>query len=168
MRTGIGFGSNLGDRLANLRTARAAVRALPFVGEPILCAPMYESSPVDCGESAPDFYNTVAEVDLLDSADVAELLTALRRIETQLGRPSSRPKNASRSVDLDVLYAGQLVLDTPTLTLPHPRLHQRRFVLAPLADIRPELVLPGQRSPVATLLRELDDPAEVKRAVDAW
>ena len=91
------------------------------------------------GESAPDFFNSMVEVDLLESTDVNDLLTALRQIETQLGRPSRRPKNASRPVDLDILYAGNLALHTPTLTLPHPRLHQRRFVLAPLVNVRPGL-----------------------------
>ena len=168
MRIGIGFGSNLGDRLANLLAARAKVVALPFIGEPIVSAPMYESIPVDCGESAPDFFNSMVEVDLLESTDVNDLLTALRQIETQLGRPSRRPKNASRPVDLDILYAGNLALHTPTLTLPHPRLHQRRFVLAPLVNVRPDLILPGQLSSVATLLRELNDPSEVKLTMGSW
>jgi 3-methyl-2-oxobutanoate hydroxymethyltransferase len=82
-------------------------------------------------------------------------MAALRHIELGLGRPERRPVNAPRPIDLDILYAGNLVLPDSSLTLPHPRLHQRRFVLEPLASIRPELVIPGFDKNVWTLLAEL-------------
>ena len=168
MRAGIGFGSNLGDRQANLRRARSYLRALPCVTGLCGSAPLFETSPVDCAESARDFLNTVVEVDLPEDADPLVLLEKLRGIETALGRPTRHPKNASRPIDLDILYFGPTTLDTPLLTLPHPRLCQRRFVLAPLAALRPDLVLPGQTQPVRALLQTLHDPAEVRLVSATW
>jgi 2-amino-4-hydroxy-6-hydroxymethyldihydropteridine diphosphokinase len=91
------------------------------------------------------------------------LLDRLLEIEKSMGRPSKRPRNSPRIIDLDVLYAGNLVLNNPEIIIPHPRLRQRRFVLAPLAEISPELVLPGQMQSVRRLLAELDDPGDVSR-----
>lgn len=86
----------------------------------------------------------------------ADLLIQLREIESSLGRPTERRRNTPRTIDLDILYAGEQVLNGAELTLPHPRLTQRRFVLQPLADIHPKLILPGQDKDIATLLGELD------------
>lgn len=98
----------------------------------------------------------------------ADLLTQLREIESSLGRSAHRQRNAPRTIDLDILYAGDQVLKSEQLTLPHPRLTQRRFVLQPLARIRPELVLPGQRKDIATLLAELDsDEAPLEQVATA-
>ena len=168
MRVGIGFGANLGDRLANLRVARAQILTLPAVAALTACAPLFETSPVDCDGSAGNFFNTVAELDVADSASLEQLLASLRQIEVSLGRPDRHPKNASRPMDLDILYAGALKLQSPTLILPHPRLHERRFVLAPLAAIRPDLRLPGQIQTVADLLRSLNDPAKVSLVSESW
>ena len=168
MRVGIGFGSNLGDRLVNLRQARSKVLALPAVDPAPVCAPLFESSPVGCDESTADFLNTVVEVRLPDGTDLEQLLAELRRIEQTLGRPSRHPRNASRSIDLDLLYADAVTLHTSTLVLPHPRLHERRFVLAPLAAIRPELVLPGQTRTVQELLPGLPERDEVRLVHSSW
>ena len=108
------------------------------------------------------------EIDAADSLSPREFLADLREIETALGRPSRYPRNTPRPVDLDLLYAGGLTLDTPSLTLPHPRLARRRFVLEPLAAIRPELILPGLGKPVEQLLRELNDPAAVRPFAPHW
>ncbi len=168
MRAGIGFGSNLGDRQANLRRARNYLRALQCVAAIRASGPLFETSPVDCDKSAGNFLNTVVEVELTISARPECLLAGVRGIEVTLGRPTRYPKNASRPIDLDLLYVGDLVRATPLLVLPHPRLHERRFVLAPLAVIRPDLMLPGQERSVVELLDALDDPAEVRLLSESW
>ncbi len=176
IRVGIGFGSNLGDRLLNLRRARETILSLPGVTPPgrqdgrdaILCAPVYETDPVDCPQETAPFLNTVVEIGLHARCSLLHLLAALRQIERSLGRPSRYPRNASRCIDLDILYAGQLKMATSDLCLPHPRLHTRRFVLAPLADICPELKLPGLAKPINALLQELDDPANVQPVFSTW
>lgn len=166
MRAGLALGSNLGNRAARLRAARAAVFDLHGVNEPFLSSRIYETEPVGTGPDASPFLNAVIEVSY-DGAPL-DLLAALQSIERRMGRPSKRPRNAPRSIDLDILYCGDLVVAEGGIEIPHPRLHLRRFVLAPLADIRPDLILPGQTSPVAALLASLHDPAAVKLSNASW
>jgi 2-amino-4-hydroxy-6-hydroxymethyldihydropteridine diphosphokinase len=160
MRAGIALGSNLGDRLAQLSRARARVLDLPGVSHPGLSSRVYETEPIDSAPDAGAYLNAVLEVEF-DGQPIT-LLDALQRIEAEFGRPSKRPRNAPRTLDLDILYVGNLVLSNAEVVIPHPRLHLRRFVLAPLADIRPELLLPGQQQSVAQLLAGLRDPAKVE------
>jgi len=149
---GIALGSNSGDRLANLRAAVAALRER----DPGLeVSPVYETAPVDCPEGSGAFYNAVAILRWTETPEA--LLDFLRGIESSLGRPAARTRNAPRSIDLDILYAGDTVRDDERLTLPHPRLHLRRFVLAPLCDLRPDLVLPGFQQSVTGLLSALPE-----------
>ena len=168
MRVGLGFGSNLGDRQDNLSRARALVRAIPGVGPEVISAPLFETDPVDCEGQAGAFLNTVVEIGLPADTDLLGLLARLREIEHALGRPTRHPRNVSRPIDLDILYAGGHRLESPDLTLPHPRLHQRRFVLAPLAAIRPDLVFPGGKQSVAEMLRDSDDAASVRPVQLVW
>ena len=160
MRAGIALGSNLGDRLAQLRLARERVLALPGVSAPALSSRVYETEPVGSGPDADAYLNAVLEVEY-DGQPIT-LLDGLQRIEADFGRPSKRPRNAPRTLDLDILYAGNLVLSNAEVVIPHPRLHLRRFVLTPLADIRPDLILPGHQENVAALLAHLHDPARVE------
>jgi 2-amino-4-hydroxy-6-hydroxymethyldihydropteridine diphosphokinase len=166
MRTGIALGSNLGDRLANLRRAREKVVSLPGVSGPIISSPIYETEPVQSAADAGAYLNAVIEVEFDGAPSL--LLDALQTIEAEFGRPSKRPRNAPRTLDLDVLYVGNLTLHNQEISIPHPRLHLRRFVLTPLADIRPELVLPGQHANVAALLAALHDPAAVRMFTASW
>ncbi|MEO6741407.1 MAG: 2-amino-4-hydroxy-6-hydroxymethyldihydropteridine diphosphokinase [Chthoniobacteraceae bacterium] len=166
MRTGIALGSNLGDRLVNLTAGHEAVMRLPGISAPVHHSRVYETEPVGTGPDAGPFLNAVIEVEF--SADPFALLAGLRSIESALGRPIRYPRNAPRTLDLDILYVSDLLLNDGALILPHPRLHLRRFVLAPLNDIRPELRLPGQTSSVAELLASLDDPSAVTVFADAW
>ena len=166
-RAGIGLGSNLGDRLANLRAARARLFRAAAGGGGI-CAPVFETAPVGCEPGAGPFLNTVVEIPWSDTPE--RLLADLAAIERRLGRPAAHARNRSRTVDLDLLYCGDFVRDTPALTLPHPRLAERRFVLAPLAALRPTLRLPGPGDrTVAELLAGLDDdPAAVRLFAADW
>ncbi|MDB6135246.1 MAG: 3-methyl-2-oxobutanoate hydroxymethyltransferase [Verrucomicrobiales bacterium] len=148
---GIALGSNLGDRLSHLH---AALGGLAQLGTVTAVSPVYQTAPVDCAEDAPLFLNAVLE--LSSPLPPEAVMEKLRELERGLGRPERRPWNSPRPIDLDILYAGDTVLETGGLTLPHPRLHQRRFVLQPLADIRPRLVLPGFTVPVRRLLDDLD------------
>ena len=160
MRAGIALGSNLGDRLAQLRLARERVLALPGVSAPALSSRVYETEPVGSGPDADAYLNAVLEVEY-DGQPIT-LLDGLQRIEADFGRPSKRPRNAPRTLDLDILYAGNLVLSNAEVVIPHPRLHLRRFVLTPLADIRPNLILPGHHENITALLARLHDPARVE------
>jgi 2-amino-4-hydroxy-6-hydroxymethyldihydropteridine diphosphokinase len=161
MRSGIAFGSNLGNRLANLREAYQQVAALNKTGALVLASSIYETSPVDSEPGTGEYLNAVAEIGFDDSP--VALLDHLLKIESKLGRPTRRPRSAPREIDLDVLYVGDLLLNKPGIIVPHPRLAKRRFVLAPLGEIAPDLVLPGQTRPVSMLLEELDTPEKVKR-----
>ena len=130
----VGLGANLGEREAALRKALATLGQYP--GTRVLrVSPLYGSAPVDAG--GPDYLNAVAEVATTLTPEA--LLQALQAIEQSAGR--ERPyRNAPRTLDLDILWFGDQVIDTPALTVPHPRMAERAFVLRPLADLVPERV----------------------------
>jgi 2-amino-4-hydroxy-6-hydroxymethyldihydropteridine diphosphokinase len=166
MRAGIAMGSNIGDRLSALVLAREAVLSLQGVSGPCLSSSLYETEPVGTDSDAGRFLNAVIEVGY--DGLPASLLEALQEIEASMGRPSKRPRNAPRTIDLDILYVGNLTLSTTAIVIPHPRLHLRRFVLEPLAEIRADLRLPGQQQTAGELLRTLADPAAVQRFEKQW
>jgi 2-amino-4-hydroxy-6-hydroxymethyldihydropteridine diphosphokinase len=166
MRTAVGLGSNLGDRLDNLRAARKAILGLSTVKPPILCSPIYETDPVDCERGAEKFLNAVFEFNY--EGDPANLLEQLSRIEEGLGRRRDHTKNVSRTIDIDLLYCGERNIENERLQLPHPRMHLRKFVLQPLADIRPDLILRGRKKTVSELLKELGKSGKVLRFADEW
>jgi 2-amino-4-hydroxy-6-hydroxymethyldihydropteridine diphosphokinase len=165
MRIGIALGSNLGDRLANLRAARDAVSDLA-TGKTILTSRVYETDPVGCEPGAAKFLNAVVEVEY--DGDPTELLEKLIRIEQSLGRDRDHARNISRKIDIDILYADELNVRNERLELPHPRMHLRKFVLQPLADIRPALVLPNQTQTVRELLAQIQDSVKVKPFAEDW
>lgn len=142
-RAWIGLGANLGAREAALRGALAGMAALP--GTRVLrVSSLYRSAPVDAG--GPDYLNAVAEI--ATTLPPPALLHALQALEQAAGR--ERPyRNAPRTLDLDILFYGELRLESAALTLPHPRLHERAFVLLPLADLAPERVAPEWLAGVA-------------------
>lgn len=137
VRATIGLGANLGEPMATLDAACAALAALPDTRW-LRRSPWYRSAPVEA--TGPDFVNAVVELDTL-LAPLA-LLDALQTIELQHGR--ERPyRNAPRTLDLDLLLYGDQHLHTERLTLPHPRVTERAFVLLPLLDLQPDLAWPG-------------------------
>jgi 2-amino-4-hydroxy-6-hydroxymethyldihydropteridine diphosphokinase len=166
MRTAVGLGSNLGDRLNNLRAARDAIVRLAAVSPPVVVSPLYETEPVDCEPGAGKFLNAVMEFDC--GSHPADLLEQFIRIEQSLGRSREDNKNISRTIDIDLLYCGEQKIQSERLQLPHPRMHERKFVLQPLADIRPELVLPDQTKSVRELLAQLQESPKVIRLMEQW
>jgi len=166
MRTAVALGSNLGDRLENLRAARRAILGLSNVKPPILSSAIYETDPVDCEPGANKFLNAVIEFDY--DRDPPSLLEELIRIEKALGRKRDHPKNVSRTIDIDMLYYEQRIIEDERLQLPHPRMHLRKFVLQPLADIRPGLILPGQTQTVDELAAKVENSGEVVPFMDEW
>jgi len=165
-RVFVALGSNLGDRMENLRAARKEIVALAGVTPPILSSAIYETDPMGCEPGAGKFLNAVLEFDY--DGDPAELLAELRRIEESLGRARNHLRNVSRKIDIDLLYCGNLKIDSEQLQVPHPRMHLRKFVLQPLAKIRPEMVLPDQTKTVRELLAQLGESAKVMRLSDDW
>jgi 2-amino-4-hydroxy-6-hydroxymethyldihydropteridine diphosphokinase len=158
-RAGLALGSNLGQRLANLQAAMEHLRRIACPGAALLQAPVYQTSPVACADGSPDFYNTVVEIGYDGSP--MDLLKHTQAIESTLGRTRSSGRNAPRLIDIDLLYCGSTICAADGLTLPHPRLTRRRFVLQPLADIRPDLILPGEQLSIAAQLARLvsNEPA---------
>ena len=153
-RVGIALGSNLGDRLANLKAAVTCLREIATCGEKFLQASVYQTEPLLCPPGSPFFFNSVVEIEFRGNA--GELLEITQSIERKLGRTGAPERNAPRVIDLDLLYFGDEVIETGTLVLPHPRINERRFVLQPLAEILPDLVLPGQRRSIAFALDHLE------------
>jgi 2-amino-4-hydroxy-6-hydroxymethyldihydropteridine diphosphokinase len=140
----LGLGSNLGDRGANLR---GALKAIGAIAEIDAVSTIYESEPVGYSDQ-PDFWNLVVRV--RTCLEPADLFRRLKGIETDLGRTEAF-RNAPRVIDIDILAFDALVLDTPALQIPHPRLRERSFVLFPLAEIEPAFRHPATGEPVQSL-----------------
>jgi len=166
MRAAVALGSNLGDRLGNLRAARKAILGLSNVKPPTLSSAAYETEPVGCESGAGKFLNAVFEFEY--EGDAASLLEQLLGIEQALGRTRDHAKNISRTIDIDLLYCGNQQTHTELLQLPHPRMHLRKFVLQPLAEIRPDLILLDQRKTVTLLLENLNESDAVVLFTPKW
>ena len=153
----LSLGSNVGDREKNLR---AAIAALPELGVQIKkVSSIYETEPVDLLEQ-PWFLNCVVEGET--TVQPAELLAKLRAVEKRMGSKKLVARGP-RLIDLDILVYGGQTIDSPELQVPHPRMHLRRFVLAPLAEIAPDLKHPSWSGTAAQLLATSDDKSAVKK-----
>lgn len=154
-RAFVGLGANLGDPAAQLAAAVEALGRVPNT-RMVKNSSLYRTAPIGYA-AQPDFVNAVAQIET--ELAPADLLRALQAIEADAGRARTFP-NAPRTLDLDLLLHGDAVRSTPQLTLPHPRLHQRAFVLRPLLEIAPDLAAPGL-GPLADWL-----PATAGQAVE--
>lgn len=152
----LSLGSNLGDRAANLH---AAVAQLDSAGRLRVLSSLYETQPVDVPDQ-PWFLNCVAAIET--EMTPRELLNLALQAEAAMGRLRMRAKGA-RNIDIDVLLFGDRVVNEPGLKIPHPGMHQRRFVLEPLAEIAPEARHPELGKTVRQLLEELPGGQTVRR-----
>lgn len=149
-RVYIALGSNLGDRPGNLERAVAQLAPAVTVVER---SPIYDTDPKYVTDQ-PRFLNMVLAADT--ELDPVALLALLKDIEAALGRTPGK-RFGPRPIDLDIVFFGEEIVDLPQLTIPHPRLAERAFVLRPLADIEPTLTDPGSGETVAAMLDSLDD-----------
>ena len=139
MRGFLGLGSNLGDRLASLRVARGSLAASKRL-RVVASSPVYETAPQGAMTEQPDFLNACLEIDTELGPEA--MLDLAKRLESELGRPQPVERHGPRSIDIDVLLLGEAPFRSQRLTLPHPEILRRRFVLAPLLDLDPSLELP--------------------------
>jgi 2-amino-4-hydroxy-6-hydroxymethyldihydropteridine diphosphokinase len=149
----IALGSNLGDSIAILREAMARLRM--FSDEPVRESSLWQTTPVDCPPGSPKFLNAVVGLVPRSGVTPELLLSQLHEMEREFGRLPKKVLNESRPLDLDLIAFGSEIRQSPQLNLPHPRAHQRKFVLQPLSEIAPELILPGQTETVQQLLAAL-------------
>ena len=155
----VALGGNLGDAAATLREAAAEIAG--WSSARALGSSLWRTEPVDCPPGSPSFLNAALGLQPKPGTTPESLLDDLLGFEAGLGRTRSGLANAPRVIDLDLIAFGTETRATPTLTLPHPRAHKRAFVLAPLAEIVPGLVLPGQQKTVTELLAALGQAGEV-------
>lgn len=146
----IALGSNLGDSPRIIRDAMARLQQLSDV--PLLKSSLWQTTPVDCPPGSPAFVNAVVGLTSRAGETPESLITKLQALEKEFGRQAKKVLNEPRPLDLDLIAFGTEIRNSPTLVLPHPRAHQRRFVLQPLSEIAPQFVLPGQTKTVAELL----------------
>ncbi len=147
----IALGSNMGDRAYSINKAIQLLLQKNAL-KPLRLSPLYETAAVGIGDNAPSFLNGVFEAET--SLSPTDLLHHLLSVEQSMGRERSGDgKPSSRTIDLDLILYGGLIIDTPELQVPHPRMAQRRFVLQPLADLRPDLVPPQHSQTVYELLQ---------------
>ena len=159
----IGLGSNLGDRHALLDEALSEM-ARSFQAQPLVSS-RYETPAWGMAPGTPPFVNQAAVLELPKALHPTAILERLLDIERNLGRmrPAAGAGYQSRSIDLDVLAVEGVQMDEPHLTLPHPRMHMRRFVLEPLHEIAPDFPVTAEGQTVADLLRTCTDDSSVKR-----
>jgi 2-amino-4-hydroxy-6-hydroxymethyldihydropteridine diphosphokinase len=160
----IALGSNLGDPRQTVLGAMARLGELS--DRPLSKSSLWESEPVDCPPGSPKFINAVVGLTPRRDETPGSLLAKLQAIEKEFGRRPKKLLNEPRPLDLDLIAFGAEIRNTPGLVLPHPRAHQRRFVLQPLSEIAPALVLPGQSLSVAELLRALPADTSVRKLTD--
>jgi len=151
----LALGTNLGDRFANLKAAQEALPPKVQVG---CLSPIYETLPWGYAEQ-PNFLNQVLQAST--TLRPAGLLKYLKTLEKRLGRTPA-VRYGPRLIDIDILFYDELVLQTPALTIPHPRLHERAFILVPLAALAPELVHPSLGCSIKSLLEKADTSSIIK------
>ena len=152
-RAYIALGSNLGDSIDILESAITLLAALS--DQPLLKSSFWESTPVDCPPGSSNFVNAVVGIVPREGETPERLLEKLQAVEKEFGRAPKKILNEPRPLDLDIIAFENETRATSRLTLPHPRAHERQFVLRPLAEIAPTLKLPGHQKTITELLAAL-------------
>jgi 2-amino-4-hydroxy-6-hydroxymethyldihydropteridine diphosphokinase len=161
----VALGSNLGDSRNTILDAMARLQSLS--DEPILQSSLWQTSPVDCPPDSPKFVNAVVGFIPQKDETPESLLKKLRELEIEFGRTPKKILNEPRPLDLDLIAFGNEIRQSPKLILPHPRAAMRKFVLQPLNEIAPELILPNQTKTVSRLLAEVSS-GEIVAKLDLW
>ena len=149
----VALGSNLGDSQKIILDAMA--RLQKFSDEPILKSSLWQTSPVDCPPNSPKFVNAIVGLIPQENETPESLLKKLQSLEKEFGRKPKTILNEPRPLDLDLIAFGNEIRNSPELILPHPRAHLRKFVLQPLSEIAPGLILPNQIKTFSQLLAEI-------------
>lgn len=167
MEIGLALGSNMGDRLNNLKQARDKIGRIKDVVI-VAQSPVYETEPVDMAPEfmGASFFNAVLITEC--HIDLSTLLQLCSEIERQAGRPPDRRRNEPRVIDIDIIYAGRSVIHNDSLMVPHPRWKSRRFVVQPLADVRPDLVMPNETQSVSDILKLLPEAPRAFITAAEW
>ena len=157
----IALGANLGEPEAQLRAAFQELQRLSST--PLRTSSLWSSTPDNCPPGSPRFVNAVAIATPFPGDTPESWLDRLQELERGAGRRPKVVLNEARPLDLDLIVWGDVILDSPRLVLPHPRAHQRRFVLAPLAELLPDRVIAGHRRTVSELLAEAPEDPGLRR-----
>jgi|ERR1043166_2042813 2-amino-4-hydroxy-6-hydroxymethyldihydropteridine diphosphokinase len=157
----IALGSNLGNSWETI--LRAMDRLQAFSDEPLSRSSLWRTEPVQCPPDSQRFINAVVRLTPRAGETPEALFEKLQELEKEFGRARGEVRNAPRPLDLDLIAFGGVIRNTERLTLPHPRAHQRRFVLAPLEEIAPEYIFPGRGETVRELLRKVGNEQDVVR-----
>lgn len=162
----VALGSNLGDSRRNVLDAMERLESLS--DRPMVRSSLWKSTPVDCPAGSPEFINAVVMLwaRVADNPDL--FLRRLQQMEEEFGRVPKKVMNEARPLDLDLVAFGNTQWSSTELILPHPRAHLRKFVLAPLSEVAPEMVLPGQKKTVRELLASLRTDEVVEKLSSAF
>lgn len=167
MHVWVSIGSNLASEIGPPQeiVQRALAELKTLSSHDLAISSFFCSTPVDCPPGSPDFVNAAVKMNVEDRIRPEDFLKNLQAMEKHFGRVRDFSKNVARTLDLDLICWGRLILDHPELQLPHPRAHHRAFVLAPMAEIDPDFRLPGFDLTVAQQLASLSGDVGIKRLV---
>jgi 2-amino-4-hydroxy-6-hydroxymethyldihydropteridine diphosphokinase len=167
MEIGFSLGSNMYNRKRLLMQAKNLILQAPrtlFEDQ----SPIYETTPVDVNPEYAGMTYLNSVVVVRSELPLESWLSYIGKIEKNLGRERSEDRNAPRPIDIDIIYAGEMIVDNSDLEVPHPRWAERRFVVQPLADVRPNLIMPDVQRPVFEVLRKLPPDAGMRLFDELW